>query len=116
MNRLVHDLTIQRVTYDEGTDDTYGQPTAHTTTTAVKGLVQPKSAREMEDSRSAGAQVSDHVIFLSLDADLDGSDEIRHGQLRYQPTGIRRFDFGSLQHLEVDARRVASSTEEADGS
>ncbi len=112
---FVHALTIERVTYGSGTDE-YGQPTRTVTESDVQGLIQPKTAREMDDARSAGSLVSDHVIFLALDANLDGSDAILHGEARYQPVGIRRFDFGRLPHLEVDALKVTSSTEEPDGS
>lgn len=108
MNVYVHDLTIVRTAFDDtpASRDEYGQPARATSTTAVKGLVQPKNADELADSRSAGSEVSDHVVFLPLSTDLEGADALMWGTRRLNVTGIRRFEFGSLAHIEVDARLV----------
>lgn len=104
--RLIHTLTHSRTVRDSGALDEYGQPTAGTpTTAAVRGLVQPKSVREMDDSRSAGTEVADHTIFLPR-MDLHPSDSFTFGGDRYEIVGIRDYNFGKTPHLEVDARRI----------
>lgn len=108
---LVHDLTVVHAAQN-GTADEYNQPTAGTvTTTVVKGMVQPKSAREMADTRSAGVHIGDHTIFLEPTA-LTPADYILFGSYRYDITGIRFLDFGSVPHLEVDARRIGTLASE----
>ena len=74
----------------------------------MRGLVQPRAsgAREVPDTRSAGSEVADHVVFLPIATDLEGADAILHGTRRFNVTGIRRYDYGTLQHLEVDVRLV----------
>lgn len=109
MDRFVHALTHVRIPRDETDLDEYGQPAEDDPVeTAIRGLVQPRSAREMDDDRSAGAEVADHVIFLPL-MDLAASDAFEYAGERYQVLGIRRFEYGRLAHLEVDARRVAGA-------
>lgn len=107
----VHDLTIQRTTYDDTpaarTDD--GQPSATVAETEVKGLVQPRRVREVEDSRSAGSEIGDHVVFLPLGTDIIHADAIVWGTSRLQVQGVRRFEFGRLAHLEVDAQLITST-------
>lgn len=103
--RLIHDLT-HVVTPGTGADDDYGQPGAGTPVTAsVRGLVQPKSARELADTRSAGAALGDHVIFLAP-MTLTEADHFLYGDDRLEIVGIRRYEFGRTPHLEVDARRI----------
>jgi hypothetical protein len=106
--RLIHELT--HVATPEGpTRDDYGQPDAGTpVTTAVKGLVQPKSAREIADSRSSGAALGDHVVFLEP-MTLSEADHFLYGTDRLEIVGIRRYEFGRTPHLEVDARRITPS-------
>src|SRR4029079_8679344 len=96
MTKFIHPLSIVRVKYDDtpATRDAAGQPIAGTpSSTDVLGLVQPKSAREQDDFRSAGSQVADHTIFLPNGTDIRGSDAIVQGVRRYSVTGIRRFEF-----------------------
>ena len=110
--KFIHAIIVERVTWDEGTIDDDGQPTASTAAeTAVRGLVQPRrtggsATSELDDYRSAGSEVSDHVIFLPDDTDVRTDDVIVHGERRYHVTGIRRFEYGGLAHLEVDARKI----------
>lgn len=107
--RLIHDLTVVRTPRDESDLDDYGQPVAEAPVeTEVQGLVQPRSAREIIDSRNAGAEIGDHVIFLAP-MDLHASDHILYAGDRYEIVGIRRFSFGRTPHLEVDAKRIESS-------
>lgn len=116
-SRLIHPLTIRAVTFstDPGDDDEFGQPTSTTTDVAVQGLVQPKTAQEMADSRSAGTEVGDFTIFLAP-MDLAGSESIVYDGDRYAVRGIRSFDFGSSPHLEVDAQRVGPISAVPNGS
>jgi len=108
----IHDLVIERVEYDEGTIDEAGQPTPGTpTTTTTVGLVQPRTQRgggEVDDYRSAGTEVADHIIFMPVDTDLRTSDAILFDDGRYNVVGIRRFRYGALAHLEVEANLVTS--------
>jgi hypothetical protein len=116
-SRYVHDLVIRRTDFDDSVAarDDAGQPSRTVTTSEVKGLVQPRRAQELPDSRSAGAEVSDHVVFLPVGTDLVHADAIDWGDRRLQITGIRPFEFGRLQHLEVDARLVTATAVTNDG-
>jgi hypothetical protein len=105
--RLIHSLTIVRTVADPDNLDAYGQPISTTVEIAVQGLVQPKTAKEMEDFRSAGTEIGDNTIFLAPRV-LNSSDSILYGDGRYQIMGIRRFEFGRSPHLEVDARRIGT--------
>lgn len=120
MNPYVHDLTIRRVTYDDtlAGRDAAGQPATTTASTAVRGLVQPRAAAELDDHRSAGTEVSDHVIFLPLGTDIIHADAVLWGARRLEVTGIRSFEFGRLPHIEADARLVTATavTNDGDGS
>jgi head-tail adaptor len=120
MPAFVHSLSIERPYGADGLDadsdpdvDAYGQPTrTFAILAAVRGLIQPKTQREMALSTEAGAAIGDHTIFLGR-RDITTADRIRDvtdsdaGPL-YQVVGIRDFNFGNLAHLEVDARRVIS--------
>lgn len=111
--RLIHALAIVTPTDDVSTTtDDYGQPVeGEPTVTEVRGLIQPKSAREIALISQAGAQLSDHRVFLLPDAPVENASYIRYepddGD-RYEITGIRYFNFGRTPHLEIDARRVRS--------
>lgn len=115
--KLVHSLTITRTEQDDAEEsrDEYGQPAESTTTATVRGLVQPKSAREMAASHGAGSEVADHLIFLESGVDIATSDAITYAGERYEVIGIRRFEYGRTPHLEVDARRVVPDPRVVDG-
>lgn len=111
--RLVHELTHVAVPLDPDVLDDRGQPTAGTpVTTSIRGLVQPRTAREMADSRSAGSEIADHVIFLAP-MTLSAQDHFLYGTDRLDIVGIRRFEYGRTPHLEVDAQRVTPALVEA---
>lgn len=117
MTKFIHPLSIVRVEYDDTDRDDAGQPTAlPPESTDVLGLVQPRQVRELDDYRSAGSQVGDHVIFLPNGTDIRSADTIVQGVRRYSITGIRRFEFGGLAHLEVDAMLVTSTPAAVAGS
>lgn len=109
--RLVHTLTHVRTPLDDRASvrDEYGQPDQTTPVrTTIRGLVQPKNAREMFDARDAGTVLADHVIFVQP-MELHGSDFFEYGGERYDITAIRTFAFGTSPHIEVDAKRIAST-------
>lgn len=120
---LVHPLAIVSPIY-QVTDDEYGQPSPDTPGVAlVRGMVQPKTAREIALTSQAGAELSDHTIFLlpqriaagAWIADADDSGVLSGGR-RFDVTGVRSIEFGSVPHLEVDARLVGSTEGPAVGS
>lgn len=118
MNPFVHSLTVERVSFDDtlATRDAAGQPIRSTSSLAVAGLVQPRRVDEMDDSRSAGAAISDHVVFLPIGTDVAHEDAIIWGDRRLEVVGVRSFEYGRLAHLEVDARIVSSAATDEDGS
>jgi hypothetical protein len=64
--------------------DDYGQPvTAETTVATVRGLVQPRSAREVALASQAGAVIGTHVGYLAPLAGLTTADWIEHGGVRF---------------------------------
>lgn len=104
---LTHRLAVVTpIQADPANDDEWGQPTeSGTATVLVNGLVQPRRARELPDSKGGGAPVTDHVIYLpvmALDASATIRDEPDTGR-RFDIVGIRHLAFGSQPHLEVDA-------------
>ena len=111
-DRLVHLLTIVTPTDDVGdATDEYGQPIPGIPTTVlVRGLIQPKTTREVALISQGGPALSDHTIFL-LPQVVSTLAYIRYepddGD-RYQIVGVRYFNFGRTPHLEVDAKRVQS--------
>ncbi len=114
--RLVHTLVHVRAEPDAGDQDDYGQPTPGTPVeTELRGLVQPRTVSELLDTRSAGSEIGDHVIFLEP-MDLAASDAFTYDGDRYEILGIRRFEFGRTPHYEVDARKVIGAPVTAAGS
>lgn len=116
--KLIHSLTIERPTFDEDNPDERGQPAAtYTVLAEIRGLVQPKTARELALISDAGLALADVTIHI-LPRDLEASDRIIRdaaysaGSLVagtvYEIAGIRRFDYGRLRHLEIDARTIES--------
>ena len=110
---LVHSLAIVRTNRSDAVADRdeYGQPTTTTTSvTTTRGLVQPKSAREVALISQAGDVVSDHTIFLPP-VDVIGADYLRFDPddgRRYEVTGVRDAA-GIGHHLEVDARLITAA-------
>lgn len=112
--RLVHDLTLVVPRHAiGGALDERGQPEIGLPEeTAIRGLVQPKTAQEVRLISEAGAEVGDLTVFLSP-MDIPTGAWIRDASdRRLDITGVRRFEFGRTPHLEVDARMVTSEEEE----
>lgn len=116
---LIHSLALVAPS-DEGTLDVDGQPAAgDPVVTPIRGLVQPRSVLERARDRAlegeAGPLIGSHVIFLELQAVpagawiSDNPDDVDAGR-RYDVVGVRRFEFGTSPHLEVDAQLVTSES------
>jgi hypothetical protein len=120
---LVHPLAIVTPTNAApAAVDDYGQPVPGTpTTTLVQGMVQPKTAQEVALTSQGGAEIGDFTIFLPS-MRLSGAAYIRDepdGGRRFEIVGVRSLEFGSVPHLEVDAKLVGSTegpTVEVEGS
>ena len=117
MNPYVHELTLERRLFDDSpaARDDYGQPAQTTSTSTVKGLVQPRTAKEADDHRSAGASLVDHVIFLPISTVVDGARALIWDGRRYEVTGMRPVRYGRLQHWEIDARLITAQAVAGDG-
>lgn len=124
MDPFIHTLAIERpfgVDADMNAEvdvDEYGQPVRvfDTAFAIVRGLIQPKTDREQALVSQAGADVSDHTIYL-LRTDLTTADRLRDTTVGgtgglYEIVGIRDHNFGSLAHLAVDAKRISSAAVE----
>jgi hypothetical protein len=110
---MVHPLAIVTPeTPDPDNVDGYGQPVAGTpTVTQVRGMVQPKSAREIALTSQGGAETGDFTIFLPS-MHVSGAAYIRDEPAtgrRFEIVGVRSFEFGTVPHLEVDAKLVGSA-------
>lgn len=113
--RLIHDLTLVNPRRDSGLGlDDYGHAEVGLPEeTAVRGLVQPKDAREIALMSQAGAEISDHTVFLSP-MDIPTGAWIRDADgNRLDIRGVRRFAYGHSPHLEVDAQMITSDEDEA---
>lgn len=74
----------------------------------VKGLVQPRDAREVKSPLEEGVSISDFLIFLEM-MELSAASYITFaddngplaGAARYQINGIMPFAYGRDPHLEV---------------
>jgi hypothetical protein len=116
VSKFIHSITRIRTPRDESTLDDYGQPAEGTPDELTfKGLIQPQAAREQDDSRSAGAEIADHIIFTPI-MDLESSDALEADGRRYAIVGVRRFEYGGLAHLEVGARRISGARVGSEGS
>jgi head-tail adaptor len=105
-SRLTQTLVIERAA--EGAENERGMAALTWATLAtVKGLIYPKTAREVPQANQGGARIVTHRIYL-LPTDLTAADRIRlepdDGD-RYQLTGVRNAG-NRGHHLECDAYLV----------
>lgn len=121
-SRLVHRLAIVSPSGDGDPDDLadlspYGDAETGTPTTElVRGLVQPRTTKEIEAISASSAEVGNHVIFLlrrrlAAGAYITDADDagVLSGGRRFEVVGVRDFDFGRSPHLEVDCNLVGPS-------
>lgn len=111
-SQLIHSLVIERATEGVAAPGTpeadYNQPTeTYAALATIKGLIQPKTAREVAQFNQAGAVVSTHTVYLRP-TDLKAADRIR-----FDPDDGRRFEIDGIRdaagrghHLQADARLV----------
>jgi hypothetical protein len=119
---LVHPLAIvtpepQGNSLDVANLDDHGQVIPDDPTVElVRGMVQPRTAKEIAQAASAGAEVAGYTIFLlprQLSATAYITDADAFGPLaggrRFQVTGVRPFEYGTQPHLEVDCELVGTT-------
>jgi hypothetical protein len=125
-DRLIHDLVIERPQHlmaggEELEDDEYPGEVLRdfVPLASVKGLPQPKSAREKALISQAGVALSDYTVYL-FPTDLTSADRIRHVAAEcavadadlpdaiFELTGMPRNAAGIGHHFEVDCLFVAS--------
>lgn len=104
---LRQQVTIER--RSAGTTDAYGNQVA--TTSATKTLLaylQPTATTEVLVDRET--YLSDHLLVLPPDTEIDGSDRVVHDGRTYELVGppMRRFNprTRSEHHLECNLRLV----------
>lgn len=114
-DRFIHSLVIERPFHltTNGVEqlDDYGQPIREwRELESVKGLIQPKGAREVALISQAGIALSDHTVYL-FPTDLTNADRIRFDPDdgdRYEVTG-KRDAAGIGHHLEVDVHLIKAA-------
>lgn len=106
---LAHDAgdPVREVTgAGTATLDDYGQPVmAETTVDTVAGLIQPRSAHEVELANQAGAVVGEHVGYIRPLATLGTDCWIETGGERYDVLSIAD-EAGLGHHYKLGLRRV----------
>jgi len=86
--QLIHRVDVKRAATD-GTLDEYGQPITApaTVASAVPGLVQPRTIRELVLASQAGVQIGTHVAFMRPLAGLASDCWLELGGLRFDIVG-----------------------------
>ena len=86
--------------------DDYGQPVMGATTVAtVRGLIQPRSAKEIALTSQAGAVIGTHVGYMRPLAGLTTADWIEHDGVRFDILSMP--DAAGLgHHLELALQAV----------
>ena len=99
-SRYLHTLVVKRNAATGATDE-YGQPVvAETTVATVKGLIQPRRAREVALASQAGVVLGTHVAYLRPLAWLTTADWIERDGIRYDIVSMP--DAAGLgHHLEL---------------
>jgi hypothetical protein len=89
----------------------------------VRGMVQPRTAKEMAQAANAGSELTAWTIFLlpralSATAYITDADDVGvlAGGRRFQIVGIRPYNYGSAPHLEVDCDLVGTTEPDVFGS
>jgi hypothetical protein len=106
-SRFIQELVVKRLVADTLTVDEYGQPVTTVATVAtVKGLIQPRGAREIALASQSGAVIGSHVGYLRPLAALGTDCWIELGGARYDILSMP--DAAGLgHHLELALQAVA---------
>lgn len=104
-SRYLHTLVVKRNAATGAFDD-YGQPvTAETTVATVKGLIQPRRAREVALASQAGVVLGEHAGYMDPLPGLTTADWLDVSGVRYDILAI--YDAGGTSHhWELGLRRV----------
>jgi len=104
-SRYLHTLVIKRLAAT-GAVDGYLQPVmAEVTFATVKGLIQPRSAREVALASQAGAVIGQHVGYIDPLPGLSTHDWIERDGVRFDIVSIA--DAGGVgHHLELGLQQV----------
>ena len=105
-SRYLHTLTVKRNVATGALDD-YGQPvTAETTVATVRGLVQPRRAREVALASQAGVVLGEHAGYIDPMPSLTTADWLELDGVRYDVLAI--YDAGGVgHHYELGLQRVS---------
>ena len=106
--RMIHTIVIERP--NDGAVNEYNDiTTTYVELATVKGLVQPKRAREIAQLNEAGAVASTYTIYMRP-TEVQPSDRLRvdDGAMAgtYEIDSVRNAA-GLDHHFEIDARMVA---------
>jgi hypothetical protein len=103
---LIHRLDVKRAAAT-GTLDEYGQPITapSTVASAVPGLIQPRTVRELVLASQAGAQIGTHVAFMRPLTGLANDCWFELGGVRFDIVGIADAA-GRGHHLEISLQAV----------
>jgi len=105
-DRLLHTLVVKRMVATAAVDD-YGQTIPREMTVAtVRGLIQPRSARELALTSQAGAVIGEHVGYLRPLAGLGTDCWIEMGGVRFDILSMPDAA-GQGHHLELALKAVA---------
>ncbi len=104
-SRYRHTLVVKRNAATGAFDD-YGQPVvAETTLATVKGLIQPRTAKEIALTSQAGSVIGQHVGYMDPLTGLGTDCWIEHDGARYDVLSMP--DAAGLgHHLELALQRV----------
>ena len=102
---LIHTLVVKR-NAATGTFDDYGQPvTAETTVATVKGLIQPRRAREVALASQAGVVLGELACYLDPLPSLGTDCWIERDGVRFDILSISDAG-GQNHHWELGLRAV----------
>lgn len=105
-SRYLHTLVVKQVR-STGAVDGYSQLiTTEGTLATVRGLIQPRAAREVALASQAGTAIGSHVAYLDPLAGLSTSCWIEKDGIRYDVVSIA--DAGGVgHHLELGLVQVS---------
>jgi hypothetical protein len=104
-SRYRHTLVVKRDVATAAFDALGNPVTAEFTVATVKGLIQPRTAKEVAQLSQAGPVVSDYICYMALLTGLETDCWIEYGSDRYDILSMP--DAAGLgHHLELAVRMV----------